>query len=107
MDDKQIDNEKWNGKQPNEWTTDKQWSYRVGWMMRIYEHTKGMKHNEWCKLTMNGRWWYGEYECMNMNAISKNYISCAHSIYTQMKGVERMDWGGLEHTKISLHSEFN
>ena len=46
-----------NDKQSNEWTNDKQWSYRVGWMMRKYEqHT-----NEWS--IMNGvRWiWIHEY----------------------------------------------
>ena len=50
------------------------WMYRVGWMMRIYEHTKGMKHNEWCKLTMNGR-------CMNA-WIWTQYLRITYLVHT-------------------------
>ena len=78
MSELQIDNEKWNGKQPNEWTTDKQWSYRVGWMMRIYEHTK-----EWSIMNgVNWRWMDGG-DMVNMNAwIWTQYLRITYLVHT-------------------------
>ena len=75
-DERKIINEEWmtngwwikknndkNDKQPNRWTNDKQWTFRVEWMMKNYEQSMSkwqlaMKSwvncYEWCNMIMNG-----------------------------------------------------